>query len=122
MGAVTEPPRSQLQTHTVIDLVHRSHSGRERSGYKMNPPPAFAILVWDPPYSLGNSFTNRVGGGGVEYFLIWPIRGSAARQGMVLVLSVLNRVYHFARVCPETLDRVYNFAQVCPKQYTCHLS
>ena len=38
MGAVTEPPRSQLQTHTVIDLVHRSHSGRERSGYKMNPP------------------------------------------------------------------------------------
>ena len=62
------------------------------------------------------------GAGGGGYFLIWPIRGSAARQGMVLVLSVLNRVYHLARVFPETLDRVYNFAQVCPKQYTCHLS
>ena len=110
MGAVTEPPRSQLQTHTVIDLVHRSHSGRERSGYKMNPPPAFAILVWDPPYSLGNSFINRVGGGGGTS--LYGLYGEVP----------LDRVYHFARVCPETLDRVYNFAQVCPKQYTCHLS
>ena len=120
MGAVTEPPRSQLQTHTVIDLVHRSHSGRERSGYKMNPPG-----IRDS--GLGSSlqlrkFFHQPSGGGGGYFLIWPIRGSAARQGMVLVLSVLNRVYHLARVFPETLDRVYNFAQVCPKQYTCHLS
>ena len=112
MGAVTEPPRSQLQTHTVIDLVHRSHSGRERSGYKMNPPPGIRDS------GLGSSLQFR------KFFHqpSGPIRGSAARQGMVLVLSVLNRVYHFARVCPETLDRVYNFAQVCPKQYTCHLS
>ena len=27
------------------------------------------------------------------YYLIWPILGCAAGQGMVFVLSVLNRVY-----------------------------
>ena len=35
------------------------------------------------------------------YSLIWPIQGCAAGQGMVCVLSVLNRVYNFARVCPK---------------------
>ena len=29
------------------------------------------------------------------------IRGCAAGQGMVFVLSVLNRVYNSARVCPK---------------------
>ena len=28
-----------------------------------------------------------------------PIRGSDAGHGMIFVLSVLNRVYNFARVC-----------------------
>ena len=35
------------------------------------------------------------------YSLIWPIRGFAAGQGIVLVLSLLNRVYNFARICPK---------------------
>ena len=35
------------------------------------------------------------------YPLIWPIRGFAAEQGTVLVLSLLNRVYNFARICPK---------------------
>ena len=39
------------------------------------------------------------GGGG--YSLIWPIRGYAAGQGMVFVLSVLNSVYNSAGVCPR---------------------
>ena len=39
------------------------------------------------------------GGGGEGYSLIWPIQGCA--RGMVFVLSVLNRVYNFARVCPK---------------------
>ena len=37
-------------------------------------------------------------GGGGGYSLIWPIRGCAAGQGMVFVLSVLKRVYNFARL------------------------
>ena len=41
------------------------------------------------------------GGRGGGYSLIWPIQGCAAGQGMVFVLSVLNRVYNFARVCPK---------------------
>ena len=43
---------------------------------------------------------NEVPGGG-EYSLIWPMWGCAAGQGMVFILSVLNRVYNFARVCPQ---------------------
>ena len=39
--------------------------------------------------------------GGHYLFLIWPIRGCAAGQGMVFYLSVLNRVYNFVRVCPN---------------------
>ena len=35
------------------------------------------------------------------YSLIWPIRGFAAGQGIVLVLSLLNRVYNFARIRPK---------------------
>ena len=41
----------------------------------------------------------RWGGGG--YSLIWPIWGCASGQGMIFVLSVLNRLYNFARVCPK---------------------
>ena len=41
------------------------------------------------------------GGRGGGYSLIWPIQGCAAGQGMVFVLSVLNRVYNFAQVCPK---------------------
>ena len=49
------------------------------------------------------------GGGGVGgYNLIWPIRGCAARHGMIFVLFIRNRVY--------------NFAQVYPKRCTCPLS
>ena len=34
------------------------------------------------------------------YSLIWPVRGCAAGQSMVFVLSVLDRDYDFVRVCP----------------------
>ena len=44
---------------------------------------------------------SRGRGGGGRYFLIWPLQGCAAGQGMVFVLSVLNlsviiinRVFH----------------------------
>ena len=57
---------------------------------------------------------HHVPGGGGGYSLIWPIGECAAGQGTVFVLSVLNRVYNFARV--SVLNRVCNFAQVCPKQ------
>ena len=43
--------------------------------------------------------TNGISPGG--YSLIWLIRGCAAGQGMVFVLSVLNRVFDFAQVCPK---------------------
>ena len=43
----------------------------------------------------------RWGKEGGGYSLIWPIQGCAAGQGMVFVLSVLNRVYNFAQVCPK---------------------
>ena len=52
--------------------------------------------------------TPSVGEG--EYSLIWPIRGCAAGQGMGFVLSVLNRVYNFAQVCPKQCAR---FVRVC---------
>ena len=45
------------------------------------------------------------------YTLIWPIRGCATGQGMVFGLFVLNRVYDFARVCPN-----YKQGIACPKQ------
>ena len=52
------------------------------------------------------------GGGGVQ--------GLTAGQGMVFVLSVLNRVYDFVRVCPKQMynflrvyNQVYNFVGVC---------
>ena len=37
------------------------------------------------------------------------MQGLTAGQGMVFVLSVLNRVYDFVRVCPK---QVYNFLRV----------
>ena len=30
-----------------------------------------------------------------------PIQGCATGQGMVFVLSVLNRIYNFVQVCPK---------------------
>ena len=48
------------------------------------------------------------------YFLIWPIRGCTAGQGMVFVLSVLNRAYDFVRVCPK---QVHNFLRVYNQVY-----
>ena len=41
------------------------------------------------------------GGGGGGGDCLWPLRKCAAGQGMVFVLSVLNRVYNFVRVCPK---------------------
>ena len=49
-------------------------------------------------------------GGG--YSLIWPIRGCAAGQRMVFDLSILNRVYTFALVCPK--QGIYYILPVCP--------
>ena len=55
-------------------------------------------------------------GGGVQGLtpLYRPIRGCTAGQGMVFVLSVLNRVYDFVRVCPK---QVYNFLRVYNQVY-----
>ena len=41
------------------------------------------------------------GGGGGGYSLIWPTWGCTTGQGMVFVLSVLNRAYDFVGVCPK---------------------
>ena len=56
------------------------------------------------------------GEGGVQGLtpLYRPIRGCTAGQGMVFVLSVLNRVYDFVRVCPK---QVYNFLCVYNQVY-----
>ena len=32
---------------------------------------------------------------------MWPMRGRATGQGMVFILSVLNLVYNFVRICPK---------------------
>ena len=37
---------------------------------------------------------------------LWPIQGCASGQGMVFVLSVLNREYNFERVFPYFNDRL----------------
>ena len=51
------------------------------------------------------------GGGGVLPYMVYTgIRGCDAGQGMVLVLSVLNRVYNFARVFPK---QCAGFVRVC---------
>ena len=42
------------------------------------------------------------------------MQGLTAGQGMVFVLSVLNRVYDFVRVCPKQL---YNFLRVYNQVY-----
>ena len=42
------------------------------------------------------------------------VQGLTAGQGMVFVLSVLNRVYDFVRVCPK---QVYNFLRVYNQVY-----
>ena len=40
-------------------------------------------------------------GRGGGYSLVWPTRGCTAGESMVFVLSILNRVYDFVRVCPK---------------------
>ena len=42
------------------------------------------------------------------------MQGLTAGQGMVFVLSVLNRVYDFVRVCPK---QVHNFLRVYNQVY-----
>ena len=49
-------------------------------------------------HKLNNCLLSRGGGG---YSLLWPTWGCATGQGMVFVLSVLNRVYSLAQVCPK---------------------
>ena len=53
-------------------------------------------IIFEIP-RLCQMYTSPRGG----YPLIWPIRGCAPGQGMVFVLSVLNMVYNFPRVCPK---------------------
>ena len=67
------------------------------------PGTNFVSLEWKCPESTG---VPKARGGG--YSLRWCIQGCVAEQGIVFVLSVLNRVY--------------NFAKVSPKQCTCPLS
>ena len=58
------------------------------------------------------------------YFLMTPIRGCAAGQGVVFVLSVLNRVCNFAQDCPKQGNKIEGFVLnrecilgiFCPKQ------
>ena len=45
------------------------------------------------------------------YFLMTPIRGCAAGQGVVFVLSVLNRVCNFAHDCPKQGNKIEGFVQ-----------
>lgn len=40
-------------------------------------------------------------GGPPGHSLIWPLKGCAAAQGMVFVLSILNRIYNITQVCPK---------------------
>ena len=49
------------------------------------------------------------GGSGAEgYYLVWPIWGCTAGQGMAFYLSGLNRLYDFVQVCPNWGNRVIN--------------
>lgn len=58
------------------------------------------------------------------YFLMTPIRECAAGQGVVFVLSVLNRVCNFAQDCPKQGNKIEGFVLnrecilgiFCPKQ------
>ena len=52
-------------------------------------------------HKFNNCLLSLGGGGGGGYSLTWPPWGCGAGQGMVRVLSVLNRVYSLAQVCPK---------------------
>ena len=57
------------------------------------------------------------GGRGVGYSVIWTMRGFAAGQGMVFVLSVLNKVYNLTRVGPiHCKSCLLSVRVLCPKQ------
>ena len=68
----------------------------------------YVVLLRNHSDCVTVQFDRTRGGGGGGYSLIWPIRGCAARHGMIFALFIRNRVY--------------NFAQVCPKRCTCPLS
>ena len=71
-------------------------------------------MLTDERYVLSNWLNNNeyVCPGEGTYSLIWPIRGCAAGQRMVFDLSILNRVYTFALVCPK--QGIYYILPVCP--------
>ena len=51
------------------------------------------------------------------YSVIWTMRGFAAGQGMVFVLSVLNKVYNLTRVGPiHCKSCLLSVRVLCPKQ------
>ena len=82
---------------------------------QVTPPKQVTSLTWGllPPCKQALRETSPIAEpGGTP-----SIRGCAAGQGMVFVLSILNRIYKFARVCPKKgIFEVYNFMQVC---YNC---
>ena len=68
----------------------------------MHSPRLIFVAIVTGHFMLISGFvTSPPPPGGHYLFLIWPIRGCAAGQGMVFYLSVLNRVYNFVRVCPN---------------------
>ena len=98
--------------HGLSELCrHWSGAGEVRSNMDWSHPVsrAFFCLLLDPP--------------GGRVLPIWPIRGFSAGQGMVFVLSVLNRVYNFVQVYPKQgawfVWVCSNYKQgSCPKQGT----
>ena len=60
-------------------------------------------LIW--PIRVGTSYMIIIMYLNIPIIIVYevptPIRGCAAGKGMVFVLSVLNRVYNFARLCPK---------------------
>ena len=47
------------------------------------------------------------------YSPIWPIWGCALGGGMVFVLSLLNRVYNFVRLCPNYKHCIGYTIKIC---------
>ena len=68
----------------------------------------YVVLLWKHSDCVTVQFDRNPEGGGGVFPYMANTGGCAAGQGMILVLSVLNKVY--------------NFAQVCPKWCTCPLS
>ena len=79
---------------------------------RVTPPKQVTSLTWGPLPSCKQALreTSPIAEpGGTP-----SIRGCPAGQGMVFVLSILNRIYKFTRVClKKGIFEVYNFMQVC---------